>query len=77
MFDGMIARPRATSSRTNSGVTSSGRLAPQALPGCWLARRLPPRPLPFPLLWYIAACRFKFSRRAMNYISGVMMPLRA
>ena len=36
MFDGMMARPRATSSRTNSGVTNSGTAAPkQGLPDYW------------------------------------------
>jgi hypothetical protein len=30
MFDGMMARPRATSSRTNSPVTKSGIDAPQS-----------------------------------------------
>ena len=33
-LDGMMARPRATSSRTNSGVIRSGMLAPQECPGC-------------------------------------------
>jgi hypothetical protein len=33
MFAGIIARPRATSSRTNSGVIAFGRLAPQLSPG--------------------------------------------
>src|SRR3546814_10771859 len=32
MLDGLIARPRATSSRTNSGVTLSGMAAPQSCP---------------------------------------------
>src|SRR6267143_6169334 len=35
MFAGMIARPRATSSRTNSGVTYSGIEAPNDWPRCW------------------------------------------
>jgi len=33
-FAGMIARPRATSSRTNSGVTNSGMFAPRRSPRC-------------------------------------------
>ncbi len=32
MFDGMIARPRAISSRTNSGVISAGMAAPHEFP---------------------------------------------
>src|SRR3954452_14543425 len=32
---GMMARPRATSERTNSGVMSLGILAPNDSPGCW------------------------------------------
>src|ERR1022692_5035161 len=35
MLAGMIARPRATSSRTNSGVISKGIEAPRPWPGCW------------------------------------------
>ena len=35
MLAGMMARPRATSSRTNSGVMVSGRLAPKDWPRCW------------------------------------------
>ena len=62
MFAGMMARPRAISSRTNSGVMTLGMLAPQEWPGCWAAR---------------LASRRWFSRRATNSISGVMMPLRA
>ena len=34
MLAGMMARPRATSSRTNSGVISCGMLAPKDWPGC-------------------------------------------
>ncbi len=34
MLAGMMARPRATSSRTNSGVTRCGMLAPKLMPGC-------------------------------------------
>src|SRR2546422_56079 len=46
MFDGMIARPRAISSRTNSGVASAGVLAPPGGPGCWLGEGRPPAPGP-------------------------------
>ncbi len=35
MLAGMMARPRATSSRTNSGVISSGMAAPKLWPRCW------------------------------------------
>src|SRR3954465_5790340 len=48
-FDGMIARPRATSSRTNSGVISRGMPAPQDCPGCWATpppQARPPHPPP-------------------------------
>ena len=34
MFIGIIARPRATSSRTNSGVITFGMLAPKSWPLC-------------------------------------------
>jgi hypothetical protein len=37
MLLGMMARPRAISSRTNSGVISFCRLAPKFCPGCWRA----------------------------------------
>ena len=37
MFDGMMARPRATSLRTNSGVTNSGTEAPKLSPSSWAA----------------------------------------
>src|SRR5688500_3453693 len=40
MFAGMIARPRATSARTNSGVISLGILAPKLSPGCWWRREV-------------------------------------
>ena len=73
MFDGMIARPRATSSRTNSGVITRGISAPQANPGCCFT----PPPWPF---WDAASdsvWRDWFSRMAINSISGVMMPFRA
>src|SRR2546423_8442591 len=35
MFAGMMARPRATSERTNSGVISRGMDAPNEWPECW------------------------------------------
>src|SRR5215813_3856096 len=35
MFAGIIARPRATSSRTNSGVIDFGLAAPKDSPACW------------------------------------------
>ena len=35
MLAGMMARPRATSLRTNSGVISRGMAAPKLWPGCW------------------------------------------
>src|SRR6478736_205305 len=35
MLLGMIARPRATSSRTNSGVITGGIAAPKLWPACW------------------------------------------
>src|SRR5882762_9321654 len=37
-FAGMMARPRATSSRTNSGVTYDGMEAPNDWPRCWWNR---------------------------------------
>ena len=57
---GMIARPRATSSRTNSGVTWSGMDAPKSSPSRSSASR--------------AASRPRFSRIATYSISGVTMP---
>ncbi len=66
---GMIARPRATSSRTNSGVTNSGIAAPKLCPACW-------RVTSGGSVRSIAS-RFRFSRIAMNSISGVTMPRRA
>ena len=33
-FTGIIARPAATSERTNSGVTCLGSCAPKGWPGC-------------------------------------------
>ena len=41
MLAGMIARPRATSSRTNSGVMTSGIAAPKLWPGCCARARSP------------------------------------
>src|ERR1700692_4683068 len=35
MLTGMMARPRGTSERTNSGVISFGIDAPKLSPGCW------------------------------------------
>src|SRR5579883_2265661 len=59
---GIMARPRATSSLTNSGVIVFGILAPQELPGCWAVYSLA-------IFW--------FSRIAINSISGVMIPFLA
>src|SRR5690554_3325222 len=38
ILQGMIARPAATSARTNSGVISSGSRAPKPWPACWWPR---------------------------------------
>ena len=65
MLAGMMARPRATSSRTNSGVIAFGIAAPNACPGCCRRRRSE------------RASRRWFSRIAMNSISGVTLPRRA
>ncbi len=62
MFDGMMARPLAISSRTNSGVTKSGIDAPKSSPSRTAAA---------------AWARPRFSRMATYSISGVMMPRRA
>ncbi|CAM5360394.1 hypothetical protein TMEC54S_04214 [Thauera mechernichensis] len=79
MLLGMMARPRATSSRTNSGVITGGRLAPKFWPGCW-------RSIMSAIFWPLGpvarseamyCSRFRFSRMAMYSISGVMMPRRA
>ena len=35
ILQGIIALPRATSSRTNSAVMTSGMEAPNESPGCW------------------------------------------
>ncbi len=69
MFAGMIARPRATSSRTNSGVMTAGIAAPKLCPGCW-------RVTISGSVRSISS-RFPFSRIATNSISGVTMPRRA
>ncbi len=75
-FDGMIARPRATSSRTNSGVITEGIAAPHDIPGCCATP--PPQAFPpAPAISSRASSRRWFSRIAMNSISGVTMPLRA
>jgi hypothetical protein len=59
MLLGMIARPRAISSRTNSGVTKSGIAAPKDSPSRVAAS---------------ACSRPRFSRTATYSISGVTMP---
>jgi hypothetical protein len=66
---GMIARPRATSARTNSAVITSGIAAPKLCPGCW-RRTLSGS-------CAISVSRNWFSRTATNSISGVTMPRRA
>ena len=70
MLAGMMARPRATSSRTNSGVMTSGITAPMGLP-LRRASRLGS------LRCSRVHSRRPFSRSAMYSISGVMMPRRA
>ena len=62
MLAGMMARPRATSSRTNCGVTSSGSSAPKASPS---------------EISSAMVSRRRFSRMATNSISGVTIPRRA
>ena len=62
MLLGMMARPRAISSRTNSGVTKSGIAAPKSSPSRGASR---------------ARSRPRFSRMATYSISGVTMPRRA
>ena len=66
MLAGITARPRATSSRTNSGVTKAGNSAPKLSPSASAA-------------WARASCSWRpmFSRWAMNTISLVTMPARA
>src|SRR5215472_9346482 len=79
MFAGIMARPRATSLRTNSGVIGFAicdlRFAIGCDPGCRKRRSLRAFSEPFgeaPALPRIS--RPRFSRIAMNSISGVMMP---
>src|SRR5690554_2050039 len=67
MLAGRMARPRAISSRTNSGVISCAMAAPKLCPGCWRCSSPASR----------ASASFMFSRMATNSISGVMMPRRA
>ena len=67
MLFGMIARPRATSSRTNSGVIDlRDRCAERFAADAGVVTQIA-----------AGASRRWFSRIAMNSISGVMMPLRA
>ena len=70
MLAGMMARPLATSARTNSGVMRSGSCAPSGLP-----RRRASRPA-LPRNSRVHSSR-PFSRRATYSISGVTMPRRA
>ena len=69
MLFGMIARPRATSSRTNSGVIDVGDRRAEALAGMLPRHDRRQRAS--------IASRCRFSRIAMNSISGVTMPRRA
>ena len=68
MLAGMMARPRATSLRTHSGVITFGMVAPKLSPACcwksfgWVSR---------------SPSRFCASRMATYSISGVTMPCRA
>ena len=70
MLVGMIARPRATSSRTNSGVMTSRDRGAEAL-----ARDAGARTTSGQRASIVS--RRRFSRIAMNSISGVTMPRRA
>jgi hypothetical protein len=70
MLAGMMARPRATSSRTNSGVMTSGMRAPIALPFRRASRSASAR-------YSRIHSRLPFSRMATYSISGVTMPRRA
>ena len=70
MLAGMTARPRATSSRTNSGVMSAGSVAPMGLPASRASFALSPR-------YSAIHSRRPFSRMATYSISGVTMPRRA
>ncbi len=66
MLQGMIARPRAISERTNSGVMKAGTLAPKLSPSASADSAR-------------SSCvlRPRFSRSATKIISLVMMPARA
>ena len=82
MFAGMIARPRATSSRTNSGVISADALENRRaerlaamLPADQLGHFAPVGPAARNASRY--SLRRTFSRIAMYSISGVTMPRRA
>jgi hypothetical protein len=79
MLAGMMARPRATSSRTNAGVMRSGMAAPKLSPRCCFISSSsifsPVLPPALRLSTYFSRCRF--SRMAMNSISGVMIPFLA
>jgi hypothetical protein len=77
MFAGMMARPRATSLLTNSGVMLSGMAAPKDSPRCCFRSNSRIFSPVLPLRLSIYASRSRFSRTAMNSISGVMMPSRA
>ena len=68
MLAGMMARPRATSSRTNSGVMTAGIAAPNDWPACWANR---------PGSVSRSASSRCPSRMATYSISGVTMPRRA
>ena len=76
MFAGMIARPRATSARTNSGVISRGTQAPIPWPGCWRQREFL-GPAAVSSIRSAALWSFVFSRIATYSISGVIIPWRA
>jgi len=70
MLAGMMARPAATSARTNSGVISRGKFAPSGLPRRRASRWALPKNS------RVHSSR-PFSRSATYSISGVTMPLRA
>src|SRR3954470_2997850 len=78
MLAGMMARPRATSARTNSGVMGFAicdlRLAIGSEPGCAKSRSFRAR---LEVGDRRSEVRPAFSRIAMYSISGVMMPRRA
>ena len=72
-FAGIIALPRATSPRTNSGVISNP--LPNHVPACWilrLERGASGDIAPSTPLWSA-----RFSRRATYSISGVIIPFFA